>query len=886
MADDINNVEFQLKVAEAMQDDVGKGIVRIDSLIMKELGIKRGEPIEITGDKTTVAIADRCYPADIGLRIIRMDGLTRYNSKSAIGEAVNIKPAEFKEAKKITLSPTDENIKLNINAATLKRSLLGRFVREDDTITLGGTRSRRISLRGSENFADIFKMIEEDINSFMPSTESGMGFGPEIKLVVSKTNPKTNVVITDVTEIDYDPTPVANKQKIPDITYEDIGGLTDEVKKVREMVELPMRHPEVFEKLGIQPPKGVLLHGPPGTGKTLLAKAVAGESEANFVSLNGPEIMSKWVGEAEKQLRKIFEDAEKKAPSIIFIDEIDAIASKRQDNSGEVERRVVAQLLAIMDGLKGRKVIVMAATNRPNSLDPALRRPGRFDREIEIGVPSREGRLEILKIHTRNMPIEGEWNNDSAVKEILLNIDSMLKTKEKGSINLREKELIELRKLFLKTENKDFIENILLSIKEISFSNEILSDLIAESKNNFLKIAKDKTSKKEVEIIESLIMFNILNKSFYERVKHRSASDYLKYLANKTHGFVGADLESLCREAAMNVIRKLIPDIDWDKDDKVSEDKLKNVVVSKEDFDYGFRVVRPSAMREVIVQIPNIKWTDIGGLEEVKQMLKESVEWPIKHAENFKKLGIRPPRGILLYGPPGTGKTMLAKAAAKETEMNFISIKGPELLSKWVGESEKAVRETFRKARQVAPCIIFFDEIDSLVPRRGLRSDSSGVTEQVVNQLLTELDGLEELQNVIIIAATNRPDMIDPGMLRPGRLDRLIMVPAPDEAARIEIMKVHTQNMPLAKTVKIEELAKNMENYTGADIENVCREAAMIALRENIESKEVTLKNFKQALENSKPSVDEETINMYSYFNEKAKEKQKEEIKQGLSYLG
>ncbi|MDD4354094.1 MAG: AAA family ATPase, partial [Candidatus Nanoarchaeia archaeon] len=532
--DNLNNSEFQIKVAEAMQDDIGKGIVRLDSQIMKELGIKRGEPIEITGDKITVAIADRCYPADIGLRIIRMDGLIRYNSKSAIGESVTIKVAEWKEAKKITLSPTDENIKLNINAVTLKRSLLGRFVREDDTITLGGTRSRRISLRGSENFADIFKMIEEDISSFVPGVESGMGFGPEIKLVVSKTNPKTNVVITDITEIEYDPTPVANKQKIPDITYEDIGGLTDEVKKVREMVELPMRHPEVFEKLGIQPPKGVLLHGPPGTGKTLLAKAVAGESEANFVSLNGPEIMSKWVGEAEKQLRKIFDDAEKKAPSIIFIDEIDAIASKRQDNSGEVERRVVAQLLAIMDGLKGRKVIVMAATNRPNSLDPALRRPGRFDREIEIGVPSREGRLEIMKIHTRNMPLAND-------------------------VNLLE-------------------------------------------------------------------------------------------LANKTHGFVGADLEALCKEAAMNVIRKLIPEIDWDKDEKVSEEKLKNVVVSKEDFDYGFRVVRPSAMREVIVQIPNVKWTDIGGLEDVKQMLKESVEWPIKHAENFKKLGIRPPRGILLYG--------------------------------------------------------------------------------------------------------------------------------------------------------------------------------------------------------------------------------------------
>jgi transitional endoplasmic reticulum ATPase len=883
----MNNNEFQLKVAEAMQDDVGKGIVRIDSKIMKELGIKRGEPIEIAGDKITVAIADRCYPADIGLRIIRMDGLTRYNSKSAIGEAVTVKLAEFKEAKKITLSPTDENIKLNINAVRLKRSLLGRFVKEDDTITLGGTRSRRISLRGSENFADIFKMIEKDINSFMPSSESGMGFGPEIKLVVSKTNPKTNVVITDATQIEYDSTPVTNKQKIPDITYEDIGGLTDEVKKVREMVELPMRHPEVFEKLGIQPPKGVLLHGPPGTGKTLIAKAVAGESEANFVSLNGPEIMSKWVGEAEKQLRKIFDDAEKKAPSIIFIDEIDAIASKRQDNSGEVERRVVAQLLATMDGLKGRKVIVMAATNRPNSLDPALRRPGRFDREIEIGVPSREGRLEILKIHTRNMPTEGEWNNNSAVKEILSSINSIQKRKDNGIVKLKEKELLELKNLFLnKIENKDFVEKILFSIKEISLTNEILSDSLIESKDNFLKIASDKTSKKELEIIESLIMLNILNKSFYERVKHRAIGEYLNKLANKTHGFVGADLESLCKEAAMNVIRKLIPDIDWDKTDKVSEDKLKDVVVLKEDFDYGFRVVRPSAMREVIVQVPNIKWTDIGGLEDVKQKLKESVEWPIKYANNFKKLGIRPPRGILLYGPPGTGKTLLAKAAAKETEMNFISIKGPELLSKFVGESEKAVREIFRKARQVAPCIIFFDEIDSLIPRRGMRQDSSGVTEQVLNQLLTELDGLEELQNVIIIAATNRPDMIDPAMLRPGRIDRLIMVPPPKESARIEIMKVHTKNMPIAKNVNIEELAKKMENYTGADIENVCREAAMIALRKNIESKEVILENFEQALENSNPSVDEETIKMYDSFNEKIKEKQKEEIKQGLSYLG
>jgi transitional endoplasmic reticulum ATPase len=780
-----DNNEFQLKVSEAMQDDVGKGIVRIDSQVMKELGIKRGEPIEIIGDKTTVAIADRCYPADIGQKIIRMDGLVRYNSKSAIGESVLIKQAEFKEAKKITLSPTEEDNKFSINPANLKRSLIGRFVREDDTISLGGTRSRRISLKGSENFSDIFKMIEEDINSFAPGSELGMGFGPEIKLVVSKTNPKTNVIITDITDIEYDSTPVANKQKIPDITYEDIGGLAPEIKKIREMVELPMRHPEFFEKLGIQPPRGILLHGPPGTGKTLMARAVAGASKVNFVSLNGPEIMNKWVGAAEEKLRKIFEDAEKKAPSIIFIDEIDAIASKRQDNSGEVERRVVSQLLATMDGLKGRKVIVMAATNRLNSLEQALRRPGRFDREIEIGVPSGEGRLEILKIHTRTMPLA-----------------------------------------------------------------------------------------KDVD---------------------------LKELADKTHGFVGADLEALCKEAAMNVIRKLIPDIDWDKNDKVPEEKLKNVVVSKEDFDCGFGIVRPSAMREVVVQIPNIRWEDIGGLENVKQMLKESVEWPTKHAKSFKYLHIRAPKGILLYGPPGTGKTLLAKAVARETQMNFISIKGPELLNKWVGESEKAVRETFRKARQVAPCIIFFDEMDSLAPKRGLKSDSSGVTEQVVNQLLTELDGLEDYKNdVIVIAATNRPDKIDIAMLRPGRIDRLIMVPPPDEAARIEIMKVHTKNMPLAKNVNIEELAKKMENYTGADIENVCREAAMIAFRENLALPEnsgkkddeitlknlVTLKNFKQALDNSKPSIDDETIKIYSAFNDRAKEKQKDELKKGLSYLG
>ncbi len=758
--------EVQLKVAEAQQDDVGKGIVRLDSQVMKELGIKRGEPVEIKGDRSTVAIADRCFPADIGLKIIRMDGYTRWNSKSGVGEMVTLSKAEYNEAKKIVVAPVEENVNIKFNPKMLKRSLLGRFVTEDDTITLGGTKSRRATFGGT-NFADIFKMIEDEM---FTGFDAGFGFGAELKLLVAKTSPKGNVVISDLTEIEYTDTPASVKVKMPDITYEDIGGLKKEVNKVREMVELPMRHPEVFERLGVQPPKGVLLYGPPGTGKTLLAKAVASESEAHFISINGPEIMSKWVGEAEKQLRKLFEDAEKQAPAIIFIDEIDAIASKRAESTGEVERRVVAQLLALMDGLKSRgKVIVIAATNRPNALDPALRRPGRFDREIEIGVPDKFGRLEILKIHTRNMPL-----------------------------------------------------------------------------------AQDVT---------------------------------LESLANQTHGFAGADLEALCKEAAMSVIRKLIPEIDWDKDDKVPGDILENVRVTMEDFKKGLRNVRPSALREVLVQTPNVNWDDVGGLEEVKQQLRESVEWPIKHADSFKRLGIRAPRGILLYGPPGTGKTLLAKAVAKETEMNFISVKGPELLSKWVGESEKAVRETFRKARQVSPCIIFFDEMDSLVPRRG-RKSSSNVSEQVVNQLLTELDGLEELHNVIVIAATNRPDMIDTAMLRPGRIDRLIMVPPPDEKARLEIFKVHTKNMPLSKEVDLKKLAKETENYSGADIENICREAAMLALRENMKSEEVTLDNFNKALKNASPSIDEQEIKMYKTFVKRVKESPKEEIKQGLSYLG
>ncbi|MEM4246969.1 MAG: CDC48 family AAA ATPase, partial [Candidatus Woesearchaeota archaeon] len=549
---------------------------------------------------------------------------------------------------------------------------------------------------------------------------------------------------------------------MPGVTYEDIGGLEEEVKKIREMVELPLKHPEIFQRLGVDAPKGVLLHGPPGTGKTLLAKAVANETNSHFIVINGPEIMSKYYGQSEENLRKKFEEAEKNAPSIIFIDEIDAIASKREETRGEVERRVVAQLLALMDGLKSRgKVVVIAATNVPNILDPALRRPGRFDRELEIGVPNKEGRLNILKIHTRNMPIAKDVN--------------------------------------------------------------------------------------------------------------------LKEIAAITHGFVGADLASLCKEAAMIVLRRVLPDLKYDKDEAVPDSVLEKLQITKADFKEALKVVRPSALREVLVEVPNVHWSDIGGLENVKQELVEAVEWPLKHPEAFTRLGVKPPKGILLYGAPGTGKTLLAKAVAHESEANFISIKGPELLSKWVGESEKAVREVFKKARQTAPTIIFFDEIDSLVPRRGSSSDSH-VTERVVNQLLTEIDGLEDLHDIVIIGATNRPDMVDPALLRPGRFDRIILTPVPDKKARLEIFKVHTKGMPL-KNVDIDYLAEQTEGFVGADIEALCREAAMLALREDIKNKQITGDHFEQALMKVAPSVTKDVEQMYIALQDKFKAARAKEMK-------
>jgi len=684
-------------------------------------------------------------------------------------------------------------------------------------------------------FEDVFNILDESM--------MGFGFG-DIKFVVVDVNPKQHIIITEQTEVVFNPEAIEVKEElVPGVTYEDIGGLDDEVKKVREMVELPLKHPEIFERLGIEAPKGVLLHGSPGTGKTLLAKAVASETNSHFILINGPEIMSKYYGQSEENLRKKFEEAQKNAPSIIFIDEIDAIASKREETRGEVERRVVAQLLALMDGLKSRgKVVVIAATNVPNILDPALRRPGRFDREIEIGVPSKEGRLKILKIHTRNMPL-----------------------------------------------------------------------------------AKNVT---------------------------------LKELAAITHGFVGADLSSLAKEAAMILLRRIFPDLKLQEEEPIPKDLLEKLRITQKDFKEALKVVRPSALREVLVEIPNVKWTDIGGLESVKQELIEAVEWPLKFPDSFKRLGVKPPKGILLYGAPGTGKTLLVKAVANESQANFILVSGPALYSMWVGESEKAVREVFKKARQVSPCIIFFDEIDSLAPRRGVSSDSH-VSERVVNQLLTEIDGLQEMQDVVIIGATNRPDIVDTALLRPGRFDRMILTPIPDEKTRLGIFKVHTKGMPIiSKNLSdelqetIESLSKKMfekqlselssgikkndkelkllnkynsiinsgikennkkdkkdfdfkklisilteiddkiqkilgdlsnktEGYVGSDIESVCREAAIFALRESMESKEISLKHFEKAMEKVPPSVDKEIEKSYEEIREslsaaRAKEMNKE----------
>ena len=725
-------MEVQLKVAGARQEDVGRGIVRIDKRFQRKINVIQGDAVEIIGNRETAALVVDAYPDDIGLDIIRMDGLIRKNAKTTMGEFVKVRKADVKPAKSVSLAPTQRGMRIMISGNVVSRNLRGRVLKKGDLISLISQRRDPFT---ESIFSDLFDVI------------SGSPFGlGEVRFVVVNTNPSGIVQMTNMTKVDVLPEAVEIKEtEMPTVTYEDIGGLKKEIQRVREMIELPLKHPELFDRLGIEPPKGVLLYGPPGTGQTLIAKAVASESNANFISINGPEIMSKFYGQSEENLRKVFDDAEKNAPSIVFIDEIDAIAPKREEVTGEVERRVVAQLLALMDGLKTRgKVIVIAATNRPEALDPALRRPGRFDREIEVGVPTKNGRKEILQIHTRGMPLE--------------NVD-------------------------------------------------------------------------------------------------------LDHLANITYGFVGADLEALCKEAAMNSLRRILPEINLEEE-KIPPEVLEKIRVTRKDFEEALKAIEPSAMREVYVQTPNVKWDDIGGLDMVKQELKESVEWPLKYPERFKKMGIRPPKGIFLYGPPGCGKTLLAKAVAHESEANFISVKGPEILSKWVGESEKAVRKIFRKARQVSPSIIFFDEIDSIASVRGMEVGSR-VGERVVDQILTEMDGLEELSNVIVIGATNRPDIVDPSLLRPGRFDRKILVPAPDKKAKLEILKVHTKNMPLAEDVDLEYIAEKTENFSGADLEGLVREAAMIALRENKDAEKVTMAHFKKALEEMTPSINKETIKSY-----------------------
>ena len=682
-----------LRVAEAKPADAGRGIVRVDPEVLKILSLEEDDVVLIEGDRRTAAVVRRGYPEDANRGIIRMDGMQRRNADVGIDDKVGLQKAVAKPAEKVSLAPT-EAVRIMGGEQFMAQTLRGRALTRGDVVT--------VSIMGRK-----FDFV---VTSFAPTADA--------------------VILDVATELKIAEKPAKEEgAKVPRVTYEDIGGLGEEVRKVREMIELPLRHPELFERLGVEAPKGVLLHGPPGTGKTLLAKAVASETNANFLSISGPEIMSKFYGQSEENLRDVFKQAEENAPSIIFIDELDSIAPKRDEVAGEVERRVVAQLLALMDGLQARgKVVVIGATNRPNALDPALRRPGRFDREIEIGIPDKDGRLEILQIHTRGMPLE-------------------------------------------------------------------------------------------------------------ETVK-------LDELAGFTHGYAGADLSALCKEAAMRSLRRILPDIDLQVDEIPSE-VLARLVVTREDFLHAFREMEPASLREVLIEQPNVHWEDVGGLEEAKQELRESVEWPLKMNALFAHVDAKPPKGILLYGPPGTGKTLLAKAVATESEANFISVRGPEFLSKWVGESERMVRETFRKAKTAAPCVIFFDEIDAITPVRGMSADSQ-VTERVISQILTEMDGLDELHNVTIIAATNRADLIDPALLRAGRFDRHILVPPPDLETRKAILRIHTRKKPLGPDVDLGEIAKRTDRYTGAELAAVANEAAILAIREHATKasnlEEVTLK--------------------------------------------
>ncbi|MBB3764625.1 CDC48 family AAA ATPase [Sphingomicrobium lutaoense] len=730
----------KVQVASLPPADSGRGIARLPDGLMRELGLKDGDPIEIRGKRVTPAVAVSAYDDDKGLDIIRIDGLQRSNAGVGTGDFVNVARTSVKPATRVVFAPAQANVRLQGSAEALHRSFAHRPLTKGDFVATAG--HQRVN-------ADMPEQLRRLLNAPAFALQ-------EIRLKVVDTVPAGIVQIDANTEVSLQP---AGEREPSDgrasVTYDDLGGMTDTIDALREMVELPLRHPELFQRLGVDPPKGVLLHGPPGTGKTMLARAVANESDAKFFHIAGPEIMGSAYGESEKKLRGLFEDAAKSAPSIIFIDEIDSIAPKRDRVQGEAEKRLVAQLLTLMDGLEPRQnTVVIAATNRPDSIDDALRRPGRFDREIVIGVPDMTGRREIFGIHMRGMPLADDVD--------------------------------------------------------------------------------------------------------------------IERLAKRTYGFVGADIAALTREAALEAVRRIMPQINLEED-TIPPEVLDNLSVTTEDFAEALKRVQPSAMREVMVQMPDVEWDDIGGLDTARDKLREGIELPLTHPDAFRRLGIRPAKGFLLYGPPGTGKTLLAKATARGSQANFIATKSSDLLSKWYGESEQQIARLFARARQVAPTVIFFDELDSLVPARGGGLGEPQVTERVVNTILAEMDGLEELNNVVVIGATNRPNLIDPALLRPGRFDELIYVGPPDVAGRRRILAIHTDGMPLSKDVDLENLARRAERFTGADLEDLTRRAGLIALRRNDKEPVVTMADFEAALRETRASVTEEMIEQYAKIQDTLK---------------
>lgn len=752
--------EIRALVASARPEDVGKGVVRIGRSLLERMGARHGQPIEIHGPRLTAAIAVPPYPEDEGLEIIRLDGLQRANAGISAGDSVEVRAAEPRAARRVTLAPAQKNLRLQGSGEALARTFRGRPVVAGDVISTSVYHRQPGRQQGDAWPDSAFRSLFE-------APAYGLA---EIRLVVVSTQPKGIVEITPETEIELLPQYVEPKEtRAADVTYDDVGGIGPVLDQVREMVELPLRHPELFQRLGIQPPKGVIMHGPPGTGKTLIARAVAAEAEAQFFLINGPEIMGKFQGESEQRLRDIFQRAQQDSPAIIFIDELDSIAPKREQTTSEGEKRVVAQLLTLMDGLEPRQnVVVIGATNRVDSIDEALRRPGRFDREVVVGVPDHEGRREVLHIHTRGMPLAEDVDLDA--------------------------------------------------------------------------------------------------------------------LAAHTYGFVGADLAALAREAAMETLRRLLPDLNLR--DGLPPEQLDRLIVDNRDFQCALKRVQPSALREIMIQVPNVTWSDIGGLREARQQLQEGVELPLKDPDAFRRLGIRPAKGFLLYGPPGTGKTLLAKAVAREARANFISTKSADLLSKWYGESEHQVARLFQRARLVAPTVIFIDEIDSLAPARGGGLGEPAVTERVVNTILSEMDGLEELQGVVVIGATNRPNLLDPALLRPGRFDELVYVPVPEAEGRKRILSIHAKDMPLADDVSLDDLAGRTDGYTGADLEDLTRRAGLLALRADLHAGSVGREHFEQALTETRASVTPEMQREYEALKSSLKQEGPSRLPIGFGITG